>query len=245
MIPLSLIFATIHGVAAPAEPDVAAGRARYRVYCSECHGREGHGGRGPDLVSGRWTHGGSDADIDRTIAKGVPGTGMPSFGEQFDETDIRQLVTFIRSLAAGAGTIEVTGNSERGREIFWGQGACGGCHMVAGRGGRLGPELTRIGAQRSLAHLKESMMKPAADIAEGYQAVRVVPRGGRPITGIRKNEDNFTIQVFDTTEKYHSFQKAHLDNLEELRDSLMPPTSLALSEIDDLLAYLDTLRGKT
>ena len=225
--------------------DIVAGRARFRIYCAECHGREGRGGRAPDLASGRWTHGGSDAEIAHTIAKGVPGEGMPAFSDDFDEKDIRQLVAFIRSITAGSGTIQVTGNPERGREVFWGKGGCGTCHMVAGRGGRLGPELTRIAAQRSLAYLKESILKPSADITPGYQGVRVAPRGGRAVTGIRKNEDNFTIQIFDISEKYHSFQKADLETLEELRDSLMPPSPLAPPEIEDVLAYLDTLRGKS
>ena len=223
---------------------VAAGAARFRIYCSECHGRQGRGGRGPDLASGRWTHGGTDEDIARIIAKGLPGAGMPAFGDQWDQNDIRELVAFIRSLAAGAGTIQVTGNPESGRQIYWGKGACSGCHMIAGRGGRLGPDLTRMGAQRSLAGLKESIVNPSADIADGYQGVRATPRGGRVITGIKKNEDNFTIQIFDTGEKYHSFQKSDLASLEELRDSLMPRPQLSPAEVDDLVAYLDTLRGK-
>ena len=230
--------------AAYAQSDVAAGAAAFRLYCSECHGQKGHGGRGPDLVSGRWTHGGSDAEIARTISKGVPGTAMPTFGDQFEESDIRQLVAFIRSLAAGASALVVTGNAERGHELHWGKGGCAQCHMIAGRGGRRGPELTRIGAQRSLASLKESVVSPSADIAGGYQGVRVSPRGGQPIIGIRKNEDNFTIQIFDIAEKYHSFQKTELQAVEELRESLMPPGSLSATEVDDLVAYLDTLRGK-
>ncbi|HYM12213.1 MAG TPA: c-type cytochrome [Bryobacterales bacterium] len=230
--------------AQPAPSDAAAGAGTYRVYCSECHGREGHGGRGPDLTSGRWTHGSTDADIARVIAKGVPGTGMPAWGGDFDDTAVRQLVAFVRSLNAGGAPVLPTGNAERGQESFWGKGNCGACHMVSGRGGRLGPELTRIGAQRSLAYLRESIVKPSADIAPGYEAVRVRPRRGSSITGIRKNEDNFTIQIFDTSEKYHSFQKADLDSLEEMPESLMPPGSLSPAEVDDVVAYLDTLRGK-
>jgi putative heme-binding domain-containing protein len=223
--------------------DVAAGAGTYRIYCSECHGREGRGGRGPDLTSGRWTHGSTDTDIANVISKGVPGTAMPPWGHDFDDNAIHQLVAFVRSLNAGGAPVRPTGNPERGREIFWGKGNCGACHMVSGRGGRLGPELTRIGAQRSLAYLKESIVSPSADIAPGYEAVSVRSKRGGSITGIRKNEDNFTIQVFDTSEKYHSFQKADLSSLEEQSQSLMPPSALSPAEVDDVVAYLDTLRG--
>ncbi|MBI3694429.1 MAG: c-type cytochrome, partial [Acidobacteria bacterium] len=166
VIKFGLALLILAAQAAAQSDAVAAGAVRFRIYCSECHGRLGRGGRGPDLASGRWTHGGNDEDIARTIAKGVPGAGMPAFGDQWDQNDIRELVAFIRSLAAGAGAIQVTGNAENGRQIYWGKGACSGCHMIAGRGGRLGPDLTRIGAQRALAGLKESIVTPSADSAE-------------------------------------------------------------------------------
>jgi putative heme-binding domain-containing protein len=240
----SLLFLLALIPAAAQEPDVTEGAFTFRVYCSECHGLKGRGGRGPDLAGGRFTHGDTDADLARVISKGVPGTGMPAFGEDLPDVAVRQLVAFVKSLHAGTGIVQITGNVERGRELFWGKGNCGSCHMVSGRGGRLGPELTRIGAQRSVAYLRESIVNPSADIAEGYQGVRIVPRGGQAITGIRKNEDNFTIQVFDTSENYHSFRKADLETFEELRDSLMPSSALTPAEVDDVVAYLDSLRGK-
>ena len=113
-----------------ADSDVAMGGARFKIYCAECHGKEGRGGRGPDLASGRWTHGGSDTDLARSIAKGVTSAGMPAFGDDFEEKDIRQLVVFIRSLGAGAGPVQIAGDAGRGRELFWGKGGCGNCHMV-------------------------------------------------------------------------------------------------------------------
>ena len=223
----------------------AAGAANYKLHCASCHGLKGLGGRGPDLVSGRWTHGSADEDLTRVIAKGVSGGAMPSFGGDFDEQQIRQLVAFIRSLGASSGPpFQPAGNRDHGRELYWGQAACSQCHTIQGRGGRLGPDLTRIGSQRSLSHLRESLAKPSADIAGRYQAVRVTPRGARPVIGIRSNEDNFTLQVFDTNEKYHSFRRDSLDRLEELKDSLMPPATLPVSDLDDLVAYLDSLRGK-
>jgi len=241
----TLLLTPLLAAAALPQSDVAAGATRYKLYCAGCHGLKGLGGRGPDLISGRWTHGSTDDDLARVISKGVPGGGMPSFGDQFDNPEIRQLVAFLRSLGASSGpSAPPTGNPDHGREVYWGRGACSQCHMIQGRGGRLGPELTRIGAQRSLTHLRESLAKPSADLADGYEAVRVTPRGSRPITGIRRNEDNFTLQVFDTNEKYHSFRRDALERLEELKDSLMPPTTLPASDLDDLVAYLDSLRGK-
>ena len=226
------------------QSDAALGAFTFRTYCSGCHGLKGQGVRGPDLAGGRFTHGDTDADMARAIAKGIPGTGMPGFGDYLNEEAVRQVVAYVKSLHAGTGTVTLKGDPKRGNDIFWGKGACGSCHMVGGRGGRLGPELTRTGAQRPLAYLQEAMVKPSAEVPDGYKGVRVVPRGGRPITGVLKNQDDFTVQIFSTDEKYHSFRRDSLAQFEEMETSLMPPSALSPAEIDDVLAYLDTLRGK-
>ena len=222
--------------------NLGSSAALFHRYCAACHGLNGNGGRGPDLVSGRWTHGSSDADLQQVIANGVPGSDMPAFGDRFNQQDYTKLIAFVRSLSSGGGNLKVTGDPAGGREIYWGKGACNSCHMINGQGGLLGPDLTRIGAQRSPASLKESVISPSAAIVTGYLGVRVV-EGGHAVTGVRKNEDNFSIQVFDG-DQHHSFDKTKIDRLEELPKSLMPANSLAPGEIDDLVAYLDTLRGK-
>jgi len=222
--------------------NLGSSAALFHRYCAACHGLNGNGGRGPDLVSGRWTHGSSDSDLQQVIANGVPGSDMPAFGDRFNQQDYSKLVAFIRSLSSGGGNLKVTGDPAGGREIYWGKGSCNSCHMINGQGGLLGPDLTRIGAQRSPASLKESIVSPSAAIVTGYQGVRVV-EGGHAVTGVRKNEDNFSIQVFDG-EQHHSFDKAKIDRIEELPQSLMPANSLAPREVDNLVAYLETLRGK-
>jgi putative heme-binding domain-containing protein len=239
----ALFLCAAVSIVSAAETDLGAVGVKYRRACAVCHGGNGHGGRGPDLVSGRWAHGGTDEDLFRVIAKGVPGTDMPAFlGGRYNEDDIRGLVAYVRSLADKSEPVKVTGNAQRGQEIYWGKGNCQSCHMVTGRGGRLGPDLSRIGAQRSPASLKESLLKPEAVIVTGYEAARV-RRGGRTIQGIIKNQDNFTIQIFDG-ENHHSFDRAGAQ-VENMKESIMPAyTSFSAAEIDDLVAYMDSLRGK-
>jgi putative heme-binding domain-containing protein len=239
----TLILCAAFGVASAAEPEMGAIGVRYRRACAVCHGGKGHGGRGPDLVSGRWSHGGTDEDLARVIAQGVPGSEMPGFGERFTEDEIKSMVAFVRSLASESEPIKVEGNPQRGQEIYWGKGNCSACHLLLGRGGRLGPDLTRIGAQRSPASLRDALLTPAAIIANGYSGARAT-RNGRTVQGIIKNEDNFTIQIFDGS-AHHSLDKSSLASLEKMEESLMPAyNSLAPAEIDDLVAYLDSLRGK-
>jgi putative heme-binding domain-containing protein len=239
------LYVACGAVCMPAQTKAEMGTisARFNNSCAVCHGVNGRGGRGgPELVSGRWKHGGKDADLARTISQGVPGTEMPAFSVRFNPEQIAALVAYVRSLASPADAVEISGNVDNGRRIFSGKGGCSSCHMVAGRGGVLGPDLTNIGGERSPVSLKESIVSPSSNIASGFHGVRVT-KDGKTVQGIRKNEDNFTVQVFDG-ERYFSYDKSEAMRVEQIKESLMPASSLAAAEVNDVVVYLGTLGGK-
>src|SRR5580765_1524788 len=119
---------------------VKEGASVFRANCSPCHGLNARGGgRGPDLTSGRWTHGSSDAAIFRTISQGVAGTEMPA--NALEDSEIRAIISFLRSLSPPKNPVAM-GDSTQGREIFNGKAGCADCHMVLGHGGVLGPDLS-------------------------------------------------------------------------------------------------------
>jgi putative heme-binding domain-containing protein len=120
------------------------------------------------------------------------------------------------------------------------------CHVVNGRGGTLGPELTSIGAMRGTSHLRESIVSPEAAHPTGYLVVRAQTTAGPTIRGIRVNEDVFWIHVRDSGGTVHALEKSTLASLDrELTGTLMPSyaSRLSASELDDVVAYLATLRG--
>ncbi len=223
---------------------IQQGRSVFRLNCSLCHGLDARGGRGPDLTSGRWTHGGSDAALFGTITRGVPGTEMPS--ADLPDNEVWMIAAYLRSLGGGAAA-PLAGNRQAGEKIFFAGRACSQCHMVSGRGGRLGPELSRAGAARSARYLTESIREPAKDISPGYETVTVVFRDGRRITGVRKNEDTFSVQLMDEKEELHFLRKKNLKDVVYEKRSLMPAYDerlLSEKDLQDLLAYLDGLRGR-
>ena len=223
-----------------------AGRAAFRIFCSPWHGIRGEGGRGPDLTRGTFSNGDQDADLFRVIVQGVPGTEMPEFPARFEDDEVWKLVTYIRSIAR-RDTTPVTGDAASGAKLFWGKGGCGQCHRVGGKGGRLGPDLTRAGRQRSFAYLRESVLNPDYDLTPGYNTVIVVTRDGKKLVGVQKGFDNFTVQLMDAKENFYSFERSGVTSVKREYRSLMPGTYGRLfseTELNDLLAYLVSLRGE-
>lgn len=92
---LAFTFADLRPLAAPAQAphpvnlEVNEGKKLFKSYCGGCHGEDATGGRGPDLTSGEWKYGGSEADIIRNIRKGIPGTQMPPFPMTEEEAQAR------------------------------------------------------------------------------------------------------------------------------------------------------------
>src|ERR1700682_910398 len=232
------------------------GEFQFRSNCAFCHGLGARGGgRGPGLTRAQKRHGNSDAEMFRNIHDGIAGTAMPaavgSIGVAMTEEEIWQVITYIRSVQVKA-PAQAAGNSAHGKELFYGSATCGTCHMVQGKGGRLGPDLTGTGAARSLDYLIDSVRHPSKRLAIGIteatkefsqesESVTVVTSDGQKFMGVVLNEDDFTVQMMDTREQIHMFEKEKLKSFEKSRESLMPPYDqkmLSDKDLQDIVAYL-------
>jgi putative heme-binding domain-containing protein len=213
---------------------VEAGKQIYMGSCSGCHGATGEGSQGLSLLSGRASRL-PDRTLLNSIKNGVPGTNMPNF-PMADER-VLQVAAFVRSLTAPAVATLVPGDAERGRRVFFGAGRCSNCHMILGKGGYPGPDLTNIGAERTAPQLRESVMKPSARIADGYRGVTVVMKSGRTVQGVAKNHNNYSVQILDHTGNLHLLNRNEITKLELMDASMMPPVSDP-NEALDLVAFL-------
>ncbi len=230
---------------------MAEGQAMFRGLCSGCHGGAGRGGKGPDLTDNRWIHGSGDADIVRVIQNGVPNTTMKKLGDALKPEQIRKLIDYIRSLARlpGESTWKpyMPGDAQAGRKVFFdaqGKLQCAKCHRVGGEGGRIGPALDRIASRRAPEFVMESILQPSKEIGPEYEAVAVATKDGRVITGLRVNETNFSVQLYEENGRFHSLLKRDLEDFKVLKKSLMPENAaelLTVKELHDLFAYLMSL----
>ena len=239
------------------------GEFQFRLNCAFCHGLGARGGgRGPDLTRGQKRHGNSDAEMFHNIHDGIPGTAMPAatnggIGVGMSDEEIWQVVTYLRSVQVKA-PAQPAGNPGHGKDLFNGPLGCSTCHMIDGKGGRLGPDLSTVAASRSTEYLVESVRKPSRRLAQGvfeamkefpqeYESVLVVTADGGKLSGIVLNQDQFTLQMLDSREQLHLFEKDKLRSFETRRESAMPvydQKALSDKDLQDLLAYLFEVGGK-
>lgn len=240
-----------------------AGEYEFRINCALCHGLGAKGGgRGPDLTRAQKKHAHNDAEMFQVISNGIPGTAMPANGTNgqgvgMTDEEIWQIVTYIRSQEVKA-SAKSGGNAEHGRELFFGDANCSLCHMVEGRGGRLGPELTSVGASRTREALVDSVRDPSRRLAWGlteatkefpqeYETVTVVTADGQQVKGVTLNEDSFSVQIMDSSEKIHLLEKDKLRSFQKSRESMMPkynPDILSDKDLEDIVAFLVRVGAK-
>jgi putative heme-binding domain-containing protein len=233
------------------------GEFQFRSNCAFCHGLGARGGgRGPDLTRAQKRHGNADANLFRTINEGVPGTAMPPNGATqqgvgMTEEEIWQVIAYIRSVQVKT-PAHPLGDATRGKQLFFGDSSCYTCHMIEGKGGRLGPDLTATGSARSMEYLIESVRNPSRRLAQGisesmkefsqeYETVEVETADGKKLTGVVLNEDHFTLQMMDLREQVHSFEKNKLRSFQKSRESLMPKYDqnlLSDKDLQDVIAFM-------
>jgi cytochrome c oxidase cbb3-type subunit 3 len=217
-----------------------SGKHLFQNTCSICHGISGEGGRGPKLANSAQILSKSDAELFKIIRDGIDGTEMPAFPVTSGQA--WQLITFIRSLNNTQIQQDARGDIGKGRELFFGRSGCSSCHMIHGRGGLLGPDLSNVAAERSLAQVKDSIRRPQRFAGPGYQHVRLVAMDERMIDGIVKNDSTYSIQIMTLNGDLDFFSKNDLKAITYYRESMMPAATLSDPEFQDILAFLSRQR---
>lgn len=223
--------------------DMERGGKLFQGHCALCHGTQGGGGRGPVLAHPKLKRAPDNAALVKVIEQGIPGTEMPG-AWQMNERELRQVASYVRSLGRVSAQ-PIPGDIARGGQLYQGKGGCANCHTIKSQGGVMGPDLSGIGLRRSATYLREAIVNPEAALPDDFLQVRVVPRDGAMVTGVRLGEDSFTIQVRDYGGRLHSYWKADLNEILKDRGKSPMPSykdKLTDAELTDLIAYLASLR---
>lgn len=222
--------------------DLEMGKKRYEGRCAGCHGPAGDGGKGTNLAAPSLPRAQTDLALYKVIRYGIPDTEMPP--HNMTQREIWQMAAYVRSLGS-RGAHEITGNRERGEQLFRTKGNCLSCHIVNGEGGLTGPALTDIGLKRSPSYIRTKLVDPAKEIA-GFNTVRLGTSSGEKLSGVRLNEDTWSIQIRDSKGQLRSFWKEDLAEIQVEQRTLMPSYAkhFTPAEIEDIVAYLSSIGGR-
>lgn len=225
------------------------GKQVFATTCAACHGLDGAGGEhGPDVSHRREVQGLSDKALQQIIRGGVPGTGMPAFGS-LNDGQVKAVVRYLRSLQGQGTAAEVSGDPKSGRAIFFGKAGCSQCHMAKGEGGFIASDLSSYASMPSASDIRDAITDPNRNLDPRKRTVTVITGDGQTLTGIARNEDNFSLQLQTTDGALHLFAKRKLQRIEYQSRSLMPDdyaSRLSREELDDLVSYLVSIaRGNS
>lgn len=219
---------------------LADGRRSFEARCGGCHGGDGKGGvRAPDIVTPGLVAPRGAEEMAALITEGLPDYGMP--GLQVPEPELTALIAFYRAQTAPASEAAAGGDPGKGEALFG--RLCAGCHLRRAGMRMAGPDLSAIGAQKTLNELREAVARPNASTAQGYAAVDVELADGGALRGFARNASNYDLQLQGLDGSLRLLRRAEYRAVRQVGKSLMPELELTESQIENLTAYLARLDG--
>jgi putative heme-binding domain-containing protein len=136
------------------------------------------------------------------------------------------------------------GNPVRGREVFFSRKAvCSTCHTVENQGGRVGPDLSKIGSMRSPRDLLESIVFPSASFVRGFEPYNIKVKG-EIHNGVIARETAEAIYLYGADRTEIRIPRASIEDMRRSGVSIMPQgldALLSRDELSDLIAFLMSL----
>jgi putative heme-binding domain-containing protein len=149
---------------------------------------------------------------------------------------------------------QINGDVSEGRDLFFdleGAAACAACHLGLNskrkaEGSTIAPDLTAIAGFRTPEHILQKIINPNFNIVSGYAEVVIRTKGGRFLVGVIKEENKDNLQLLERNENLILVNKEDIQSRVPQKLSMMPANYhdlLTQKQLDDLLAYLVTLKG--
>jgi len=205
---------------------------------------DGRGGeRAPDIATRPEITHRSDQDLLKILRAGIPEKGMPSFGA-LGSAKLSTLLSYVRSLQGKGSAAPVVGNTEKGKEIYWGKAGCSECHMLNGAGGFLGPDLSKYGENHSVIEIHSTIVKPEKAPGRAAMLPKSPPKTAKSTPGWCATRTTSPLQLLSLDGTFHLFSKSDLAAVHFRQESLMPAdygSKLSAADLDALAAYLASL----
>lgn len=222
-------------------PHSSDGAASFESNCAGCHGSDGAGGeRAPDIARSTDVQQLSDGQLAKLITNGISGGGMPAFAP-LGVAKISAIVAYLRLLQGGHVVAKLPGNPGAGRALFFGNAGCSVCHMINGKGGFMGADLTLFARDQSVDKLRDIIVDPDLYLSPESRPVTVLTQDGTKVTGLTRMNNNFSIALQTSDGTFHFLSKSCATKISTSFHSFMPSskvTGLSNDKVNDLISYL-------
>src|ERR1700742_2305413 len=214
------------------------GAAIFASNCATCHGADGRGGEhAPNIATAPQVQHLMDRELARIIRYGISGAGMPAFSS-LKQQEVADVVSYLRVLQGRGDIVKLPGDPKQGEVLFFGKAQCSDCHMVNGKGGFIGSDLTYYGAEAKPDQMRAIILDPDKNLPVDKKATTVVTTAGQKITGMLRTNNNFSLSLQTLDGSFHFLPKSELTQVDAGSHSLMPAATLNTKEVDDLVSYL-------
>jgi quinoprotein glucose dehydrogenase len=195
------------------------------------------------------------AALDKLLANEFPAEARLELVEAADRRADRTIAEKLRKYQATKAATDpvapfretlVGGDAERGAKVFYERTevSCVRCHKAKDQGGDVGPELTKIAADKNREYLLEAIVAPNKTIAKNFESVLVITDDGKSVSGIVKHEDDQALQLMTAEGKLVNVPK---DSIEERAPTKSPMPEdvtkyLSRRDLRDLVEFLSGLK---
>jgi cytochrome c oxidase cbb3-type subunit III len=224
--------------------DVAAGKREFRQTCGFCHGPDGRGASGPDLIrSSLVSHDSNGNLLGPFVRNGRPEKGMPAFA--LPDDTIRDIAEYLHTEARLASSVSqripveypveklLVGKATAGNTYFNGPGRCGECHSAIG-------DLAHVASKYKPIDLQTRIVFPSGAVSN----VKVTEPPGNVTSGVETYADEFLISLRDRDGWVHTWDRnaVKIEAVDPLAAHVALLTKYTDENIHDLFAYLETLK---
>jgi cytochrome c oxidase cbb3-type subunit III len=214
------------------------GAAIFASNCSGCHGADGRGGEhAPNIATAPDVQHLMDRELAGIIRYGIAGAGMPAFSS-LKQQEVADVVSYLRVLQGRGDIVKLPGDPRQGETLFYGKAQCADCHMVNGKGGFIGGDLSFYGAEAKPDQMRAVILDPEKNLPADKKATTVVTINGQRLTGMLRTNSNFSLSLQTPDGAFHFLPKSDLTQVDIGSRSLMPAANLNSKEVDDLVSYL-------
>ena len=221
--------------------DQGEAKSTYESVCAACHGLDARGSeRGPNLATKPEVLQKSDKELIEILKDGRTAAGMPSFASYLPAR-LASLVAYLRLLQGQRGPEPPPGDPVLGKALFYGKAKCAECHMIGGQGGFWGQDLTTYAARMNAEELRGRILHPGKDYDARRGLVEVTLANSTTLSGVVRNEDNFSLQLQTADGVFHLLSKSDIRSKTYMGRSPMPSdygSILSAVELNDLVSYL-------